>query len=122
MSTDKASLQGFVQAHPKPGTKVFTDDHAAYDGMSDVEHETVNHSAGEHVFGIVHTNGIEWFWATLKRAHKGEFHHVSPKHLQRYVTEFAGRHNIRPLDTEAQMRAMVRGMKNKFLRCKDLIA
>ena len=58
----------------------------------------------------------------LKRAHKGVFHHMSPKHLQRYVTEFAGRHNIRPLDTEAQMQAMVRGMKDKLLRYKDLIA
>ena len=122
VSTDKASLQGFVQAHAKPGAQVFTDDHAAYAGMPDVEHETVNHSAGEYVVGIVHTNGIESFWVTLKRAHKGVFHHMSPKHLQRYVTEFAGRHNIRPLDTEAQMRAMVHGMKDKVLRYKDLIA
>ena len=122
VSTDKASLQGFVQAHAKPGAQVFTDDHAAYEGMPDVEHETVNHSAGEYVVGIVHTNGIESFWATLKRAHKGVFHHMSPKHLQRYVTEFAGRHNIRPLGTEEQMRAMVRGMKDKVLRYKELIA
>ena len=90
--------------------------------MPDVEHDTVNHSAGEYVVGIVHTNGIESFWATLKRAHKGVFHQMSPKHLQRYVTEFAGRHNIRPLDTEAQMRAIVRGMKDKLLGYKDLIA
>ena len=31
----------------------------------------------------------------LKRAHKGTFHKMSPKHLQRYVDEFAEKHNIR---------------------------
>ena len=40
---------------------------------------------------MAHTNGIESFWAMLKRAHKGTFHKLSPKHLQRYVSEFAYR-------------------------------
>ena len=31
------------------------------------------------------------------------FHHVSPKHLDRYVTEFSGLHNQRPTDTFTQM-------------------
>ena len=58
----------------------------------------------------------------LKRAHKGTFHRLSDKHLQRYVTEFAGRHNIRELDTEDQMRELVAGMEKKRLRYRDLIA
>ena len=41
---------------------------------------------------------------------------MSPEHLDRYVTEFAGRHNDRPLDTIDQMRVMVRGMERKRLR------
>ena len=40
----------------------------------------------------------------LKRAHKGTFHKISPKHLQRYVSEFAGKHNVRESGTLAQMR------------------
>ena len=48
---------------------------------------------------MAHTNGIESLWSMLKRAHKGTFHKISPKHLDRYVTEFAGRHNQRPADT-----------------------
>ena len=46
-----------------------------------------------------HRNGIESFWSMLKRAHKGTFHQLSPKHLQRYINEFAGRHNVREFDT-----------------------
>lgn len=47
---------------------------------------------------------------------------MSPQHLQRYVSEFAGRHNQRPLDTLAQMGAMVRGLELKQLRYADLTA
>ena len=44
---------------------------------------------------MAHTNGMESFWSMLKRAHAGTFHKLSPKHLDRYVQEFAGKHNIR---------------------------
>ena len=47
---------------------------------------------------------------------------MSPKHLHRYVDEFAGRHNQRESDTIDQMVAMVQGMDGKRLRYKDLIA
>ena len=71
---------------------VYTDDHGGYEGLPN--HETVKHSAGEYVSDMAHTNGIESFWSMLKRAHKGTFHKLSPKHLQRYVNEFAGKHNL----------------------------
>ena len=41
--------------------------------------------------------------------------------LQRYVNEFAGRHNDRTKDTADQMAAIVRGMGGKRLRYSDLI-
>ena len=122
VSTTKASLQDFVQKHAAQGAQVFTDDASAYDGMKDVQHTSVNHSAGQFVVGIVHTNGIESFWSMLKRAYKGTFHKMSPKHLDLYVTESAGRYNIRPLDTEAQMQAMVQGMAGKRLKYDELTA
>lgn len=58
----------------------------------------------------------------LKRAHKGTFHKMSRKHLHRYVNEFAGRHNIRTLDTLDQMSAILRGLDQKRLKWFDLIA
>ena len=51
----------------------------------------------------------------LKRAHKGTFHKISPKHLQRYVNEFAGRHGVREKDTIDQMNAVVAGMVGRRL-------
>ena len=75
-STDKETLQGFVDAHAAPGAQVYTDGTSPYKGM-DRPHETVRHSVGEYVRGMAHTNGVESFWSMLKRAHKGTFHRLS---------------------------------------------
>ena len=97
-STDKPTLQGFVGEHTAPGATVYTDEAAAYEGMP-FDHEAVKHSVAEYVRGMAHTNGMESFWSMLKRAHTGTFHKMSPKHLNRYVQEFAGKHNVRESDT-----------------------
>ena len=86
------------------------------------DHEAVRHSVGEYVRDMAHTNGIESFWSMLKRAHKGVYHKISPKHLQRYVNEFSGRHGIRERNTIDQMNAVVAGMVGKRLQYRDLVA
>ena len=120
-NTDKPTLQGFVIEHTPPGATVHSDEASAYEGLP-FEHESVNHSAAEYVRGMAHTNGVEFFWSMLKRAHKGTFHKMSPKHLDRYVTEFEGRHNMREHDTIGQMGTVVLGMDGKRLRYDELIA
>ena len=119
--TDTKTLQGFVIATTLAGATVYTDDAAAYRGMP-FDHASVRHSVGEYVNGMAHTNGIESFWAMLKRAHKGVYHKISPKHLQRYVDEFSGRHGVRNANTVDQMTAVVTGMVGKRLSYRDLIA
>ena len=52
---------------------------------------------------MAHTNGIESFWALLKRGYIGTFHHFSEKHMGHYVDEFATRHNRRNWDTIAHI-------------------
>ena len=119
--TDKPTVHGFVAAHVAPDAKVYTDDALVYETLPN-PHEVVNHSAQEYVRGDVHTNGAESFWSMLKRAHKGTFHKMSPKHLDRYVQEFAARHNLRDEDTIDIMAAVITGMNGKRLRYVDLIA
>ena len=119
--TDTETLQGFVADHAAPDAKVYTDEAAAYKGMP-FDHESVNHSIGEYVRGQAHTNGIESFWAMLKRGYQGTFHHFSEKHLDRYVNEFSGRHNSRDADTTDMMRSVVSKMAGKRLRYKDLVS
>ena len=120
-NTDAKTLHGFVGDRAAKDATVYTDDHGGYQGMP-FEHETVKHSVGEYVDGMAHTNGIESFWALLKRGYHGTYHHMSHKHLGRYVTEFSGRHNDRRANTIDQMSTMVRGMGGKRLRYKDLTA
>ena len=55
--------------------------------LNQYQHESVKHSAGEYVRGEIHTNGIESVWSVFKRSLTGTWHHVSNKHLGRYVNE-----------------------------------
>lgn len=118
--TTTATLQGFVLDSVQFDATVYTDEAAAYAGLP-LAHEAVNHSAGEYVRGQAHTNGIESFWAMLKRAHEGTFHQISTKHLHRYVAEFAGRHNVRNENTVAQMRDVMVGLIGKRLMYGELV-
>ena len=121
--TDGPHVAGFVAERVRAGAKVYTDTAAAYSVLASwFDHETVNHSVGEYVRDMASTNGIESFWAMLKRAHKGIFHKISPKHLHRYVAEFSGKHNVRNADTIAQMGGIAAGMVGKRLTYAALIA
>ena len=57
----------------------------------------------------------------LKRGYQGIFHKISTKHLDRYVTEFACRHNMRILDIVDMMVNMVIGMVGKRIRYRELV-
>ena len=89
------ALQDEVMLNVNPGSTVYTDSHPAYRNLSyyGYEHATVNHGVGQYVNDKATTNGIESFWALLKRGYVGVFHYMSWKHLHRYVNEFAARHN-----------------------------
>ena len=115
-STNRETLHDFIEDNIQDGSTVYTDEFRAYNGLAPFyKHETVKHSVGEYV------SGIESFWAALKRGYKGTYHKMSPKHLNRYITEFAGRHNVRDFDTIVQMEMLAKGFVGKRLRYQDLI-
>ncbi|MDE0229981.1 MAG: IS1595 family transposase [Spirochaetaceae bacterium] len=118
-STTKRELHEFVAARVELGSAIYTDDLQSYRGLPN--HGTVQHSVGEYVAGHAHINGMESFWAMMKRGYYGTHHRMSPKHLDRYVDEFEGRHNARCDDTVDQMVDVARGMVGKRLRYRDLI-
>ena len=119
--TTRRTLHGFVHDHVAAGSTVYTDGAEAYRGLGS-DHAAVRHSVGEYVRGEVHTNGVESFWSMLKRGYYGTYHKMSYKHLQRYVAEFAARHNVRDLDTLNQMAALAKGMEGRRLMYRDLVA
>ena len=124
--TDRASgvlLRGMVTETVKEGVVVYTDQNRSYEGLvkKNYKHESVNHGVGEYIRGKAHTNGVESFWSMLKRGHTGVYHKMSPKHLQRYIDEYVGRHNARPLSTMTQIELTFKGMNGKRLRYKELI-
>ena len=121
-NTKRPTLHGFIDESIETGSTVFTDDFKSYEKLVDFDHDSVKHSVGEYVKAQAHINGIETFWAMLKRAHKGTLHKISEKHLNRYIQEFAGRHNIRPLDAQDQMAQIARGMFGKRLKYSELIS
>ena len=117
---NQTTMKGFVVEHTQDGATVYTDDSKVYNGLP-FDHEAVRHSVGEYVRKQAHTNGIESFWALLKRGYQGIYHKMSPKHLDRYVQEFAHRHNTRGGDTIDQMRTLTLRMVGKRLKYDDLV-
>ena len=118
--TNQETLHAFVNDRREDGAKVYTDEHGGYIGLDN--HESVKHSVGEYVKDQAHTNGIESFWASLKRGYTGTYHKMSEKHLNRYVNEFAGRHNLREADTLDQMAHVAVGCVGHRLMYQELIA
>ena len=82
VTEQESGLEGFIQDRVEPGSTVYTDDHGGYNRLwMDFNHASVRHSVREYVSGQAHTNGIESFWALLKRGYYGTYHRMRPKHL-----------------------------------------
>jgi transposase-like protein len=120
-NTTKEVIHHFINKNAVPGTKIYSDDHQSYLGLEYHRHASVNHSGGEYVRGEVHTNGIESFWALLKRGYYGTYHSFSPEHAVRYAEEFAFRLNNRFCDTEDLLAITAKSIVGKKLSYKLLI-
>lgn len=119
--TDQKALHGEIKDKVEKGSMIYTDDHRSYMGIKKqgYKHEAVQHSTSEYVRDMAHTNGIESFWALLKRGYHGTHHWMSHKHLSRYVNEFASRSAIRDIDTIRGMTVIASGMFGKILPTRN---
>lgn len=121
--TTSKSLIGIISANATAGATVVTDELRAYRAVPcfGFNHLTVNHSVGEFLKGMAHTNGIESFWAQLKRGHYGIYHYISAKHLHRYVKEFSFRHDTSQVGTMQFINMTIVRIASKHLSYKELI-
>ena len=121
-ATDRIHLQSAIVENVKRGSTIYTDSFPAYAGLRGYGHEVVAHSVGEYVRGMAHTNGIESFWALMKRGYVGVYHHMSSKHLHRYTNEFAYRQSEGNDNDPETLGHLVDGMVGLRLTYEDLIA
>ena len=94
-SVSAKTLRPILQEQINADSTVVSDDGGARVGREFPHHQSVNHSIGEYVRGDAHTNTIEGYFSILKRGITGTYHHVSAKHLKRYLAEFDFRYNER---------------------------
>lgn len=124
--TSISAVQQAIHANVEVGSTIYSDEHSAYTDLNGLffRHDSVNHSAGEYARGSVTVNGVESVWAVLRRGLHGVYHHVSEKHLARYVDEFTfrlyfgnvARHTMERLDS------FVKAAVGKRITYKELIA
>ena len=125
-NVDGRNLKPILMAQLDKSAHLMTDGAHHYKdiGREFAAHESVNHSQKEYARpsrrrGVVaHTNTAEGYFGLLKRGLVGTYHHVSEKHLQRYVTEFdfrfSNRVSLGVNDTERASN-LLRGVVGKRL-------
>lgn len=121
-STDDQTLAGNVRCHVEHGSNVYTDAAGGYRDLCLTHfHRWVDH-VSQYVAGQVHTNGLENFWALLKRSLGGTYVAVAPFHLERYVDEQAFRYNQRKLSDAGRFRRVLASVVGKRLTYRQLTA
>lgn len=92
----KKTLQSIIHQNIEKGSKLMTDEWTSYKGLSaKFDHSVVKHGMGQYVQGQTHTNTLEGFWSLLKRGIVGQYHQVSRRYLDKYISEFCYRYNNR---------------------------
>lgn len=121
--TTGATFKGEVTKHVAPGSAVYTDVHGGYRGLDGMgyDHKTVDHMES-YVNGRAHTNGLENFWALLKRGLHGTYVSVDPGHLFRYLDERLFTYNQRELTDLGRFAALLSQAAGRRLTWAELTA
>jgi len=119
-NNDEQTLHAIIHKNVVPGSEVFTDSLASYRGLDpQFLHDFVDH-AEKYVDGIVHTNGMENFWALFKRCIKGTHISIDPAHLHRYLDSEGFRFNNRDTNDCGRFNLAAPGIIGRRLTYKAL--
>lgn len=115
------NVREVLLSYVDPSARLMTDEAGVYKkiGRPFASHDTVEHGKGEYVRGEAHINSAESFFSRLKRQLYGTHHAVSKRHLHRYVSEVAFKHNTRWLEDGERVVRAIQGADGKRLLYKE---
>ena len=122
-NTKKKTLQGIAKPIVDKSATIITDAHLSYEGLDDHfrAHHAVDHSKQFVRTVILHTNFAESYHSLLKRGLIGAFHHVSERHLPRYLAEFELRWNTRKMSDGERTERVIKAAEGKRLTYRPLV-
>lgn len=97
---DAKTIRPLLEQHIDATSEVVTDGFGAYRMLhrTHAKHIALNHSKNIMALGKYNTSRLDSFWTTIKRAIVGQYHRVSPDHLQSYLDEIAFKFNNKGKD------------------------
>lgn len=121
--TKKKTLQAVAKPNVDKSATIITDAHASYEGLGDHfrARPAVDHSKQFVRAVILHTNFAESYHSLLKRGLIGNFHHVSQRHLPRYLAEFDMRWNTRKISDGERTERVIRATAGRRLIYRPLV-
>ena len=122
--TTSPMVQEFVNDPGSLTATVYMDELISYERLTN--HASVSHSRKHWTVSttlreLAPSNGNESFWAVPKRVYHEMYYHLSTKHLNSDVTQFAGKKNLRDYDIIDQTAAIVKVVVGMRLKDEDLI-
>lgn len=113
----RETLQGVVREEVTREARLMTGGLQSYVGLAKdfAGHESVDHSAEDYARGDAHVNTAESYFSLFKRGVIGTFHHVSKKHMRRYLAEFDFRWNRRKVEDCERLVSAVHDSRGKRL-------
>lgn len=113
---DSKTIRPLLNQHIDPASEVVTDGFGAYRMLhkTHAKHVALNHSKNIMRSGKYNTSRLDSFWTTIKRAIVGQYHRVSPEHLQSYLDEIAFKFNNKGKDLFSLLIYKIIQEKNKI--------
>lgn len=122
---DGRTLKGKIRYYVHPSARIITDEWPAYHGLGwsfRGGHDVILHRKRQYVRDDVYTNTAESYFALLKRGIHGIFHHISPKHLQRYLEEVNFKWGLQEMKDGLRLEIVISSSLGRRLSYHDLIS